>query len=106
MINGRTIQIPTDCGRSFWRQVYTVVNAGNAMVFAAMFDEVDDETAIFKTVASSSDLPAHPAFLSLDADACRLSSDLYLRFTGAATAVVKGEARSTPKLPLGLPDGQ
>jgi hypothetical protein len=74
------------------------------MGFAAMFDEVDEGTALFKTVADRSDLPAQPAFLALDADGCHLPSDWYLRLTGAATAVVKGKARNTPKLPLPLPD--
>ncbi len=97
-------QIPRQCGRFFWRQVYNVVDAGNTMGFAAMFDEVDEGTALFKTVADRSDLPAQPAFLALDADGCHLPSDWYLRLTGAATAVVKGKARNTPKLPLPLPD--
>ena len=67
-----TNAIPRRCGRFYWRQVANAVQAGATMLYGAMFDEVDEGTAMFKMVADAQDLPADPPFLSLDADGCAL----------------------------------
>jgi hypothetical protein len=82
-------QIPRDCGRFYWHQVHNVVDAGSTMVFNAMFDEVDEGTAMFKIVPTLQELPDAPPFVSLDADGCKLPSDWYLRLAGAAAEAVK-----------------
>jgi len=98
-----TNQIPRDCGRFYWRQLFNAVDAGSSMIFSAMFDEVDEGTAIFKTVATQNQLPSSPPFLSLDADGCRLPSDWYLRVAGKASSVLRGEMPNSPELPLKIP---
>jgi hypothetical protein len=92
-------QISRACGRFYWRQVRNVVEAGGTMVFNAMFDEVDEGTAMFKVVPSRIGLPTTPPFVSLDADGCKLPSDWYLHLAGAA-----GVAMKTRRVNL-LPDG-
>jgi hypothetical protein len=96
-------QIPRRCGRFYWRQVFDAVEAGATMLYGAMFDEVDEGTAMFKLVPSAAAAPATPWFLTLDADGCRLPSDWYLRLAGAATAVLRRDRPLSAALPLPLP---
>jgi hypothetical protein len=101
--NRPTNQIPRDCGRFYWRQFFNAVDVGNSMIFSAMFDEVDEGTAIFKTRAAQNELPASPPFLSLDADGCRFPSDWYLRVAGSAASVLHGTTPNNSRLPLTIP---
>jgi hypothetical protein len=68
-------QIPRRCGAFLRAQLNDIQAIGLRTLFVAMFDEVDEGTAIYKT------LPHRPEgdFLALDADGCHLSSDYYLR---------------------------
>jgi hypothetical protein len=68
-------QIPRRCGTFLRTQFNDIQAIGLRTVFVAMFDEVDEGTAIYKT------LPHRPEgdFLALDADGCELPSDYYLR---------------------------
>ncbi|MGD0722136.1 MAG: glycoside hydrolase family 71/99-like protein, partial [Roseiarcus sp.] len=72
-------QIPRRCGRFWWRQVVGAVRAGATTIFGAMFDEVDEGTAMFKIAARAKESPTAPSFVTLDADGCKLPSDFYLR---------------------------
>ncbi len=81
-------QIPRQCGAFYWRQVYDDVHAGVGMMYTAMFDEVDEGTAMFKAVPGVQGMPVNPRFLPLDADGCQIPSDWYLRLATAATAAV------------------
>jgi hypothetical protein len=89
-------QISRDCGRFYWRQVHNVVDAGSTMVFNAMFDEVDEGTAMFKILPAREDLPESPPFVSLDADGCKVHSDWYLRLAGAADTAVSTKRADKP----------
>ncbi len=48
---GEFNQIPRNGGRFYWRQVENAASSGAMMLKTAMFDEVDEGTAMFKTVA-------------------------------------------------------
>jgi hypothetical protein len=98
-----TNQIPRDCGRFYWHQFFNAIDAGSSMVFTAMFDEVDEGTAIFKTVPSQTNLLSAPPFLSLDAEGCSLPSDWYLRLAGRGTEMLRGDIQRSPVLPLNIP---
>jgi len=64
-------------------------------VYAAMFDEVDEGTAIFKCAEDASMIPTDQYFLTLDRDGVHCSSDFYLRLTGNGARMVKGEIELT-----------
>ena len=81
--------IPRRCGAFYAHQVANVLGAGAHMIFTAMFDEVDEGTAMFKLAPKTDDTPMAPFFLALDADGCALASDYYLRLAGAATRALR-----------------
>jgi len=98
-------KIPRRCGHFYWRQVYNALTAGASMVYGAMFDEVDEGTAMFKVLPSAAQapVPGEPlgiSFVTLDADGCKLPSDWYLRLAGAATTALRSGAQVSPALPL------
>jgi hypothetical protein len=97
-------EIPRRCGRFYWHQLSNALSAGATMLYGAMFDEVDEGTALFKLVPGASQAPARTPdpghnFVTLDADGCRLPSDWYLRLTGAASAALHTHKPLPPTLP-------
>lgn len=81
--------IPRNGGNFMWSQFYNFLKTGIRMFYIAMFDEVDEGTAIFKITAKKQDLPVSDIFLSLDADGYNLKSDHYLWLTGSAGFIFK-----------------
>ena len=71
-------------GRFYWRQVERALRAGNTMMYGAMFDEVDEGTAMFKVAASARDAPTEIPVVTLDVDGEPLPSDWYLRLAREA----------------------
>ena len=71
-------------GRFYWRQVQRALRAGSTMLYGAMFDEVDESTAMFKVAASRRDAPTEVATVTLDVDGETLPSDWYLRLAREA----------------------
>ena len=59
-------------------------------LYIAMFDEVDEATAMFKTAEDSSMSPDQEYWLNLDADGFDLPSDWYLRCAGKAADTLRG----------------
>jgi hypothetical protein len=72
------------------------------MLKIAMFDEVNESTAVFKLAAKREDAPERGFWLTLDADAEDLPSDWYLRLSGEITKRFHGEPGS-PAFPLTSP---
>lgn len=93
-------QIPRRGGRFYWRQSYNAVDAGCAMLYVAMFDEVDEGTAMFKVAEDASQLPTLGSFVTLDADGERPSSDFYLRLMAASARMLRGEIELSPSIPI------
>ena len=77
-------QIPRRGGRFFWRQVERALGADNTMLYAAMFDEVDEGTAMFKVASTAQEVPAAASIVTLDADGESLPSDWYLQLAREA----------------------
>ena len=98
--NGALNQIPRQGGRFYWRQVSNAVAAGATMMKTAMFDEVDEGTAMFKVVSSTRQLPQQGSLVALDADGLELPSDWYLRLAGQASRLLRGEMQPSAELPL------
>ena len=72
--------------------------AGAGIIYVAMFDEVDEGTAIFKC---ANELPVGPApFLTYEG----LPSDFYLRLTGEGVRLLRGEIPVSNKLLLPIPN--
>jgi hypothetical protein len=92
-------QIPRDRGEFLWRQAYNAKMAGAKMLKIAMFDEVNEGTAIFKVAARRQDAPDQGFWLTLDADGATLPSDWYLRLAGEITRIFHGEIPQQAELP-------
>lgn len=78
-------RIPRACGQFLWAQVSANLHAGATMLYGAMFDELDEATALLPTQASASGLPKDAKMLTLDIDGCSVPQDEYLREIGKAT---------------------
>lgn len=88
--------IPRRGGEFYWRQFHHLASLGVRTVFVGMFDEIDEGTAIYKVTNTP---PAGAHFVTYEG----LPSDWYLRLTGAATRMVRGEIAPTPNIPQPLP---
>jgi len=60
------------------------------MLYTAMFDKINEGTAIFKLAADPNQDPVGTDLLPLDADGCRgATSDMFLRLAGQASRALK-----------------
>lgn len=80
-------EVPRRGGQFFWTQFAEAKKAGATMVYQAMFDEVDEATAIFK-VSQTPPQASGVAFLTFEGQ----SNDFYLWLVGQATRMVRGQA--------------
>jgi len=86
-------QIPRQDGKFLWAQYVAWQKAGATMMFQAMFDEVDEGTAIYKV---TNDPPVGASkFLTFDGE----PSDFYLKLVGIATQNLRGKAALPETLP-------
>ncbi len=91
---------PRNGGKFLWHQFFNAVDAGCNMVYVAMFDEVDEGTAIYKLAENDSRTPTKGKFVTLDIDGYKLPSDWYLRLTGAASEMLRDEISLTSEIPI------
>jgi hypothetical protein len=90
-------QIPRLKGEFLWSQFVAAKTAGAQMIYVAMFDEVDEATAIFKC---TNNLPTGPTqFLDYEG----LPSDHYLWLTGQGASLLRGKLPLQAKLPARKP---
>jgi hypothetical protein len=81
---------PRRCGALYDRQVKNAVKAGAQVLYTAMFDEINEGTAIFKLAVDDNQEPTGIDLFALDANGCRAArSDMYLRLAGEATRVLR-----------------
>ena len=86
-------QIPRQKGQFLWSQYVQAKKAGATMIYQAMFDEMDEGTAIFKCT-NSPPVGASP-FLTYEG----LPSDHYLWLTGMGGRLLRGEIEASEQLP-------
>ncbi len=85
--------IPRLRGKFLWSQFVAARKAGVTMVYQAMFDEVDEGTAIYKC---TNDVPmGESQFATFEG----LPSDFYLKLVGAASKMVRGDTQLTEEMP-------
>jgi hypothetical protein len=96
-------QIPRNGGAFYWRQIYDDVHAGCNMIYGAMFDEVNEGTAMYKLAPTAARLPAQGEFLALDADGITLNSDWYLRLANQAGKMLRAEIPLQTAIPISAP---
>jgi uncharacterized protein (TIGR03437 family) len=92
-------QIPRNRGEFLWRQAYNAKLAGATTLKIAMFDEVNESTAMFKVAARRQDAPDQGYWLTLDADGFTLPSDWYLRLAGEITRMFRRPGAPSAALP-------
>ncbi len=91
---------PRQGGNFYWRQVYNAVSIGAPMIYNAMFDEVDEGTAMYKLAATSADQPEGVDLVAMDTDGYGLPNDWYLQLAGAASQMLRGDLPLTADIPL------
>lgn len=74
--------VPRNGGDFLWQQALAAKKAGAKMVKIAMFDEVNEATAIFKVAATQDLVPEDGDWVTLDADGKTLPNDHYLSVAG------------------------
>lgn len=92
---GKTM-IPRQKGEFYWRQFAIFKQLQIRTVFVGMFDEVDEGTAIYKV---ANETPVGKYFVTYDG----MPSDWYLKLTGAATRMLRGEIPWSENIPANLP---
>ena len=78
--------IPRQGGRFYWQQLSTAIRSGAEMIYVAMFDEVNEGTAIFK-VTDNPPVSDAALFVGMDGN----PSDHYLWLTGEAAKMLRRE---------------
>jgi hypothetical protein len=86
-------EIPRLKGRFLWTQYAEAKGAGATMIYQAMFDEMDEGTAIFKV--SSAPPVGESKFVTPDG----LPGDHYLWLTGMGGKLLRGEVRPSEEPP-------
>lgn len=86
--------IPRMGGNFLWDQMATVIEAGAEMIYVAMFDEIDEGTAIFKV---SDNPPNSDKDHFIDNDG--MPSDQYLWITGQAGRMLRKEIPLSQEMP-------
>ncbi|MGA2868342.1 MAG: glycoside hydrolase family 71/99-like protein [Verrucomicrobiota bacterium] len=85
-------QIPRQKGRFYWSEISGAIHAGSKMLYVAMFDEMDEGTAIFKC---SNNPPAGVQLCDYEG----MPSDYYLWLTGEAGKMLRSEIPFSTEIP-------
>jgi len=77
-------QIPRNRGKFYWKQIHGAIKSGAGMLYVAMFDEVDEGTAILKV--SKNPPVGLSSFVTFEED---IPNDYYLYITGYAAKILR-----------------
>ena len=86
--------IPRQGGRFYWQQISTALTSGAKKLYIAMFDEVNEGTAIFKC-SDNPPVSEYAKFIGIDGK----PSDHYLWLTGQAAQMLRHEIPLSLKMP-------
>jgi hypothetical protein len=87
-------QIPRNRGHFYWKQIAGAIKEGADMLYVAMFDEVDEGTAILK--ASKNPPVGLSHFVTYEDD---IPNDYYLYLTGYAGKMLRKQVPFTETVP-------
>jgi hypothetical protein len=87
-------RIPRLKGDFYWKQMHAAISVGVKMIYVAMFDEIDEGTAIFKCTNNP---PVGEISKFLDYEG--LPSDHYLWLTGEAGKMLRKEISISSEIP-------
>jgi len=87
--------IPRLGGRFYWDMMSTLIGAGAEMIYVAMFDEIDEGTAIFK-ISDSPPNSDKAHFVDNDG----MPSDIYLWLTGQGAKMLRKEIPLQMEMPV------
>lgn len=93
--DSKSNHIPRNGGSFYWKQLMGALDAGANMIYVAMFDEIDEATAIFKI--DQEPPVGKSVFVNFEEG---LPSDHYLFLTKEAAAILKKVKKKTQKLPV------
>ena len=100
-LNGGPLnQIPRNGGTFYWRQAYNAKLSGCTMIYGAMFDEVDEGTAMYKLAPTTNEIPAQGSWVPLNIDGISLPSDWYLRLANEASKMLRGDSPLQSTIPI------
>ncbi len=77
--------IPRQCGNFYLNLARAELKLGARMIYSAMFDEINEGTAIFKVVPHQTGVPIGVKLTTLDDGNCKMASDGYLKLAGTVT---------------------
>lgn len=87
-------KIPRSKGQFYWKQIAGAIESGAEMIYVAMFDEIDEGTAIMKCAHK---VPVGKSvFVPIENE---VPSDHYLWLTGMAGKMLRGEIPFSKKMP-------
>lgn len=96
-------QIPRLGGQFLWQQAYNDISVGATMLYGAMFDEVNEGTALFKMAPTSAGWPSNLQMVPVNADGyTQLPSDWYLKVSDYIGKMLRGEIPATKTLPTAI----
>jgi hypothetical protein len=88
-----TTNVPRRKGEFLWEQFHELARLGVSEVYVAMFDEVDEGTAIFKVLDAP---PRQAHFVGLEG----MPSDWYLRLVGEGARMLRGQRPVRATIPI------
>ncbi len=93
-------RVPRVGGKFYYKQIHGLLGAHVNMLFAAMFDEVNEGTAIFKVETRAGQFPRGAKLLYPKLDGADVPPDWYLRITGLAARYLKSGKQPPEQLEL------
>lgn len=83
---GKGVQIARNKGTFFWNQLSNVIRSGADMIYIAMFDEIDEGTAIFKCAKRVPAPVPGSIFVPIEEE---VDNDHYLKLAGKAKKMLR-----------------
>ncbi len=96
---------PRDGGNYLWKQVYEVCKLQNKFIYVAMFDEIDEGTAMYKMARTQQNCPVlSPRLVPLNEDGYDLPDDWYLQIGREIQKMIEGSIPLVSFLPISSTD--